>query len=62
MDNNEGMIIDTKYKHKYQQEQYQIEDIRQLSGYARDVKVLSRLGLKTEQQQDILIGCLIIYI
>ncbi|MBK9460069.1 MAG: hypothetical protein IPN94_11715 [Sphingobacteriales bacterium] len=61
VDNNEGMIIDTKYKHKYQQEQYQIEDIRQLSGYARDVKVLSRLGLKTEQQRDIVIDCLIIY-
>ena len=30
-------------------------------GYTRDVKVLSRLGLKTEQQQDISIGCLIIY-
>ena len=30
-------------------------------GYTRDVKVLSRLGLKTEQQRDIVIDCLIIY-
>lgn len=58
---NHKMIIDTKYKRKYQQEKYQVEDIRQLSGYARDRKVLSKLGYKTEQEQDKVIDCLIIY-
>ncbi len=58
---DEKMIIDTKYKRKYQQEKYQAEDIRQLSGYARDTRVLSRLGYKTEEEQDRVIDCLIIY-
>lgn len=58
---NEKMIIDTKYKRKYQQEKYQAEDIRQLSGYARDTKVLSRLGYITVEEQDKVIDCLIIY-
>jgi len=58
---NEKMIIDTKYKRKYQQEKYQAEDIRQLSGYARDTKVLSKLGYKKVEEQDKIIDCLIIY-
>jgi 5-methylcytosine-specific restriction enzyme subunit McrC len=58
---NVQMIIDTKYKRKYQQEKYQAEDIRQLSGYARDTKVLSRLGYITQEEQDKVIDCLIIY-
>jgi 5-methylcytosine-specific restriction enzyme subunit McrC len=58
---NVKMIIDTKYKRKYQQEKYQAEDIRQLGGYARDTKVLSRLGYITEEEQDKVIDCLIIY-
>ncbi len=57
----EKMIIDTKYKRKYQQEKYQADDIRQLSGYARDIKVLSRLGYSTQAEQDKVIDCLIIY-
>lgn len=59
--NNEKMIIDTKYKRKYQQEKYQADDIRQLSGYARDTKILSRLGCITTEEQDKVIDCLIIY-
>lgn len=58
---NVKMIIDTKYKRKYQQEKYQAEDIRQLSGYARDTKVLSKLGYITAEEQDKVIDCLIIY-
>lgn len=59
--NNVKMIIDTKYKRKYQQEKYQVEDIRQLSGYARDTKVLSKLGYITAVEQEKVIDCLIIY-
>jgi hypothetical protein len=58
---NVKMIIDTKYKRKYQQEKYEVDDVRQLSGYSRDVKVLSRLGFKTIEDQDQVIDCLIIY-
>lgn len=58
---NDRVIIDTKYKQKYQQEKYQAEDIRQLSGYARDTKILAKLGYKSETEQDRVIDCLIIY-
>lgn len=58
---NIKMIIDTKYKRKYQQEKYQAEDIRQLSGYARDTKILSKLGCITQEEKDSVIDCLIIY-
>lgn len=59
---NDKVIIDTKYKRKYQQEQYQADDIRQLSGYARDTKILAKLGYSSaEEQQDKVIDCLIIY-
>lgn len=55
------MIIDTKYKRKYQQEKYEADDIRQLCGYSRDIKVLSKLGFITKEDQDNIIDCLIIY-
>jgi 5-methylcytosine-specific restriction endonuclease McrBC regulatory subunit McrC len=58
---NGKMIIDTKYKRKYQQEKYEPDDVRQLSGYSRDIKVLSRLGFMTTEEQDKVIDCLIIY-
>ncbi len=58
---NNKMIIDTKYKRRYQQAQYEKDDIRQLSGYARDKGVLSKLGYKTEEEQDKVIDCLVIY-
>lgn len=58
---NDKIIIDTKYKRKYQQEKYQAEDIRQLSGYARDTKILCELGYTKNEEQDKIIDCLIIY-
>jgi 5-methylcytosine-specific restriction enzyme subunit McrC len=57
----EEMIIDAKYKPKYIDD-YVIEDIRQLSGYARDIRVLKALGFSPESQQfHMLVKCLIIY-
>lgn len=50
------MIIDAKYKLKYNYT-YDIDDIRQLSGYARLSAVASHLNRK----QDQVIDCLIIY-
>jgi 5-methylcytosine-specific restriction enzyme subunit McrC len=55
---DDKMIIDTKYKRKYQQEKYEADDIRQLSGYSRDIKVISRLGT---EGHDKVVDCLIIY-
>jgi 5-methylcytosine-specific restriction enzyme subunit McrC len=58
----EKTIIDTKYKPIYQENKYDIENIRQLSGYGRDTGVLSKLGFKTPEEQNIaVVKCLIIY-
>ena len=55
-------IIDTKYKPLYQENKYDIENIRQLSGYGRDKGVLNKLGFKTTEEQNMaVVNCLIIY-
>ncbi|MFN4763719.1 5-methylcytosine restriction system specificity protein McrC [Gillisia sp. Q332] len=51
------MVIDAKYKLKYENS-YHIEDIRQISGYARLEKVRKELELKTEEEVP---DCLIIF-
>ncbi len=52
------MIIDTKYKPAYQSGQIH-QDIRQVSGYGRLMKVREKLGLSNDI--DTVIDCLIIY-
>jgi len=54
---DDKMIIDTKYKLIYNQEQYEIENIRQLSAYARDKKILEKLSV----DESTVVDCLIIY-
>lgn len=58
---NLKMIIDTKYKSLYQKNCFAPEDIRQISGYARDKGVLSAFGYITPEEQDKVVDCLIIY-
>jgi 5-methylcytosine-specific restriction enzyme subunit McrC len=59
---NEKTIIDAKYKPIYIGDQYEIADIRQLSGYSRDKGVLKTLGYKADsEQENIVVKCLIIY-
>lgn len=58
---NAQMIIDTKYKRKYQSDKYVADDIRQLSGYARDSKILKHLGFQSDLARDKVVDCLIIY-
>lgn len=54
-------IIDTKYKECYcEQRGWKKEDIRQLSGYARDKKILKHLHMDTDSRIPHL-DCLIIY-
>jgi mcrBC 5-methylcytosine restriction system component-like protein len=50
-------VIDAKYKPVYEDSRV-IDDIRQVSGYARLEKVYKRLGLEDSKE---LIDCLIIY-
>ncbi len=53
----DDMIIDTKYKTDYGDKyDYKIEDIRQLSGYGREIQIRKELGLNAE-----IAKCLIIY-
>lgn len=61
LDRENKTIIDTKYKLSYSLKEYKIEDIRQLSGYARDRRILSKLGYKEEiEQERVMVDCLII--
>ena len=56
------IIMDAKYKTKYNYDEYEIDDIRQLSGYARDTGIMKKLEIKDEKNQDTtVIPCLIIY-
>ena len=50
-------VIDTKYKPRYREHSISLEDIRQLSGYARLEKVYDRLSIPFNQN----INCLVIY-
>jgi 5-methylcytosine-specific restriction enzyme subunit McrC len=63
---DEQLIIDTKYKEIYQEEKgYDIDNIRQLSGYARDTGVLKKLAVFKAGTKDIddekVVDCVIIY-
>lgn len=63
---SEKMVIDTKYKRIYQnsdlnQDRYNSDDIRQICGYARDQKILEKLGYKTPEMESVVVDCLIIY-
>lgn len=55
---DDKMVLDAKYKLKYQDKAYWAEDIRQLSGYARDERVLKKLGF---EDRDHIVDCIIIY-
>ena len=59
-DDNEKIVIDAKYKLLYA-DKYDISDIRQLSGYARDIKVLELLDINKEEWDKTIPQCLIIY-
>ncbi|NLP57502.1 hypothetical protein [Lutibacter sp. B1] len=55
------LVIDAKYKNLYVNNNYEIDDIRQLSGYARDKKTLSKTNIKSEFWKSTLLNCLIVY-
>ena len=55
--NGTPMVIDAKYKPRYHHKEPDIEDIRQISAYARMDGVYKKLNL----HDDKLIDCLIIY-
>lgn len=62
VDETNKLILDAKYRPRYQNEKYHIEDVRQLSGYARDTKLLSKLGYISEAEQDsAVVGCVLLY-
>ena len=56
---DDKILIDTKYKEIYTQDgKYDIDNIRQLSGYARDWGVLKKLDITSDNE---VIDCVIIY-
>lgn len=57
---DERMILDAKYKERYADSNSgMIDDIRQLSGYARDEKILNALGVA--ESDNYIPPCVIIY-
>jgi 5-methylcytosine-specific restriction enzyme subunit McrC len=59
---DEKIIIDAKYKPLYVRGEYDINDIRQLSGYSRDIGFLKTLGYKSDmEKENTVVKCLIIY-
>lgn len=60
LDIERKIIIDTKYKMLYEEEKYEIENIRQLSAYARDKGILNKLKLD-ETEKGKIVDCLIIF-
>jgi 5-methylcytosine-specific restriction enzyme subunit McrC len=62
LDKNSQIVIDAKYKTKYGSlNEYKIEDIRQISGYARDKKVLRELLGNNTDNWNTVPRCLIVY-
>lgn len=55
------IVIDAKYKLIYHTKNYDIDDIRQLSGYSRDKEVLNKLHIPKTEWNHTLPECLIIY-
>jgi 5-methylcytosine-specific restriction enzyme subunit McrC len=61
-DEERPLILDTKYKPRYGTGTFDKDDVRQLAGYARDRKVLKRLGIQEAEEQDsAVVPCVIIY-
>lgn len=57
---DERLIMDAKYKPHYLDSNHGIiDDIREISGYARDWKILNRLGIRHGDSEEV--KCLIIY-
>ncbi|WP_367110167.1 hypothetical protein [uncultured Psychrobacter sp.] len=65
IDDMQPLIIDAKYRPTYQKDNrtsYIIDDIRQISGYARDVGILDKLGYhRVEEQLSKVVSCVVIY-
>ncbi|OJW17293.1 hypothetical protein [Mucilaginibacter sp. 44-25] len=57
----EEMIIDAKYRYFYGEKRYEIDDIRQLSAYARDRGLLGQLKISELEWPKTVLPCLIIY-
>lgn len=54
-------VIDSKYKPQYKTEPYVIEDVRQLSAYARDIGTLKKLSIESSEWGKTVLDCLIVY-
>ena len=59
---NNEIVIDAKYKTLYKNtNEYDKDDIRQLSGYARDIGTFKKLQIPQQEWQTTVLHCLIIY-
>ena len=61
---DEQLVLDAKYKTRYQKKNSAIlSDIRELSGYARDDRILRSMGIKKKDfnEEENVVNCVIIY-
>ena len=62
VDEERPLILDTKYKPRYGTGTFDVDDVRQLAGYARDRKVLKKLGIQDPETQEVkVVPCVVIY-
>jgi hypothetical protein len=55
------IVIDAKYKSQYKNNSFEIDDIRQLSAYARDIGTLRKLNIESSEWGNTVLNCLIVY-
>lgn len=61
LDKDEQYILDTKYMPQFKDKHISYDIERQLSGYARDFKILRKLGVPVDKINSINVPCVIIY-
>ena len=61
LDKDERYILDTKYMPQFKDKHISYDIERQLSGYARDNKILRKLGVTVDKINNINVPCVIIY-
>jgi 5-methylcytosine-specific restriction enzyme subunit McrC len=59
LDIRNKIVIDAKYKYQYD-DSYEADDIRQIAGYARDIGILEKLRVSSEDRDEV-VDCMVIY-
>lgn len=58
---DERLVLDAKYKPRYKNSGELIADIREISGYARDFRIMKAIGIQKEERNRYMPNCVIVY-